>query len=171
MPRFIHSCFLLVLAIGAPALAAAGADPAWSALTSMAGTWKRVDATTPAQQAFRVKYHLISADTALVETFGDPAGRVTQTVYHRDGAAIMATHYCAQGNQPRLRTLPGAAGGELKFAFVDVSNLKSPGASHMVRLSLQRIDATHLLRKETYLTDGKEEETTLTLEKTQDSAR
>jgi hypothetical protein len=165
MSRYLPAFSLVALILATPAFAAADADRAWPALTSMAGSWQRVDAKTPEQQAFRIKYHLISADSALVETFGNPAGRVTQTVYHRDGASIMATHYCAQGNQPRLRSTPGAAADELKFAFVDVTNLKSPGASHMVRLSFKRIDATHLLRTETYLSEGKEEETRLMLER------
>jgi len=45
---------------------------------------------------------MISANTFLVESFGNPVQGVTETIYHVDGDRLMATHCCAQGNQPRL---------------------------------------------------------------------
>jgi len=50
------------------------------------------------------------------------------TVYHMDGDALVATHYCPQGNQPRLESR-GDVAAEIRFAFRDVTDLDS-GESH-----------------------------------------
>src|SRR5438477_12411109 len=49
------------------------------------------------------RYYLTGNGTAVVEDLivdGDPN---MTTVYHLDGADLRATHYCAAGNQPRLK--------------------------------------------------------------------
>src|SRR5215475_7378504 len=108
--------------LGAPSRAADPSAP-WARLKTLVGTWRRTDASTPASKAFRIRYRLISADTVLVEEFGDPAKQVTQTVFHPDGERLLATHYCAQGNQPRLQLRTGPASDTLVFDFLDATNL------------------------------------------------
>lgn len=120
---------------------------AWSDLSGIAGTWAIAQPTSDAQRAFRVSYRLLPNAAALVETYGDPSGRFTQTVFHPDGHRIIATHYCAQGNQPRLQLT--ATDGPLDFTFFDVTNLASPGASHLTHLHL-RAEGDTLTRRETY---------------------
>jgi len=149
---------------------AAAADPArptvpWTRLKTLVGSWQSTDASTPAQKAFRIRYHLISADTVLVEEFGDPAKQVTQTVFHADGSRLLATHYCAQGNQPRLQ-LRAETADTLVFEFLDATNLRAPSDSHLVRLTLRWKDADHLVREEVYASNGREEASTLLLERT-----
>ena len=46
-----------------------------------------------------------------------------------DGDALIATHYCAQGNQPRLKLTPGQ-GARIRFTFRDATDL-APGESHL----------------------------------------
>jgi hypothetical protein len=89
---------------------------------------------------------------------------VTQTVFHLDGNDILATHYCAQGNQPRLR-LRAAAPDTMVFQFLDATNLRSASDSHLVRLTFRWRDADHLVREEVYATNGREEPGTLLLER------
>jgi hypothetical protein len=156
---------LLLLTSPAPAAEPARPEVPWAHLKTLVGTWQRTDASTPAQKAFRIRYRLISADTALVEEFGDPAKQVTQTVFHADGSRLLATHYCAQGNQPRLQLRPGAP-DTLLFEFLDATNLRSPSDSHLVRLTLRWKDADHLLREEVYASGGREDVGTLLLERT-----
>ena len=38
------------------------------------------------------------------------------TLYHMDGAELVATHYCAMGNQPRMRAAHQVVDGTLSFA-------------------------------------------------------
>ena len=156
---------LFLLAI--PGTAAEPARPSvpWERLKTLVGNWQRTDASTPAQKAFRIHYRLISADTVLVEEFGDPAKQVTQTMFHADGSRLLATHYCAQGNQPRLQLRAGGP-DTLVFDFLDATNLRAPSDSHLVRLTLRWKDTDHLVREEVYASSGQEEASTLILERT-----
>ena len=156
------AALLCLLASTAPAV-----EPAapWAHLKTLVGTWQRTDASTAAQKAFRIRYRLISADTALVEEFGDPAKQPTQTVFHPDGGRFLATHYCAQGNQPRLQ-LRIDAHDTMVFEFLDATNLRSSSDSHLVRLTFRWRDVDHLVREEVYAANGREEVGTLLLERT-----
>jgi hypothetical protein len=151
---------VLLFLLASPALAA-DLGP-WGRLKGLVGTWRRSDA--PASP-FRIRYRLISADTALVEEFGDPARQPTQTVFHHDGDRILATHYCAQGNQPRLRLRTDPSTDALVFEFLDATNLRNAADSHLVRLTFRWRDADHLLREEVYAANGKEDVATLSLER------
>lgn len=162
------AAIVLFLASFHPASAGEEASPAWGKLTSVVGTWFRPDATSPEGKLFRISYKLISGDTTLVETFGNPAGRTTQTVFHLDGPYLMATHYCAQGNQPRLRVSGATTGDSLTFEYLDATNLKSPEASHLVRLKVEFVDQTHIRRTEVYRANGQEEVSVLNLERVVD---
>jgi hypothetical protein len=157
----------LLFLLASPATAAEPARPGvpWERLKTLVGSWQRTDASTPAQKAFRIRYRLISADTVLVEEFGDPAKQVTQTMFHADGSRLLATHYCAQGNQPRLQ-LRASGPDTLVFDFLDATNLRAPSDSHLVRLTLRWKDADHLVREEVYASSGQEEASTLVLERT-----
>jgi len=140
-------------------------SPSWDRLKALVGIWQRTDSSTPASKAFRIRYRLISADTALVEEFGDPAKQPTQTVFHLDGDRLLATHYCAQGNQPRLQLRTGRSNDVQVFDFLDATNLRSAADSHLVRLAFRWPDPDHLVREEVYATNGREETSTLVLER------
>jgi hypothetical protein len=76
------------------------------------------------------------------------------TMFHRDDAAVLATHYCAAMNQPRLRLQPGKEPGKLAFEFQDGTNLGTfPG--RMQRLVLSLPDADRQVQEWTHLQDGK----------------
>ena len=130
--------------------------------SGLAGSWKLAAVTFPRQEAFRISFKEISRGSALVETFGDPAGSVTETVYHLDGEHLLATHYCAQGNQPRLRFVKDDPKAGAEFAFKDATNLASEKASHLVRMRI-RLDGDRLEKDEIYVANGKEDVTTLAL--------
>ena len=127
----------LALALSActPVIGLGGAEPAapasakWATDTEVAwnelqralvGTWK---ATTPDNRLFVLAVRLVSNGTALVETFASSAsGKETLSVYHRDGGTLMLTHYCAQGNQARLKAVT-ATRERVVFAFLDATNV------------------------------------------------
>lgn len=153
---------LIALVLLPSAVLSGSADIAWEQLKGLVGTWRIAAPTTPRDRSFAISYRLISRDTVLVETFGDPAKQPTETVYHRDGSRLLATHYCAQGNQPRL-ALSESTTSELSFDFVDATNLASPQQSHLVRLKLRFTREGQLIREETYREDGHDSATTLTL--------
>ena len=146
-----------------PQVSSAGFDK----MRTLVGIWKLRNAQTPNAAAFRISYRMISRDTAIVETFGDPAKQTTETIYHRDGQHLMATHYCAQGNQPRLRLQESNTTAKtLVFIFFDATNLASERDSHLVRLRFDFVDAEHLKREEVYSQGGTEESSVVNLERT-----
>jgi hypothetical protein len=60
----------------------------------------------------------------LVERLFPGAPQEMTTVYHREGADLALTHYCAGGNQPRMRArAPAADANVLEFAFDGGTNL------------------------------------------------
>ena len=108
----------------------AHAPDAWPRLrTALTGTWH---GTTDAGAEVDVTFQPIAGASALAETFGRP-GRTTMTLYHPDHDGLVATHYCAQGNQPRLRAT-ALDGTTLRFALADVTDL-DPDEAHLVELT------------------------------------
>ncbi len=56
------------------------------------------------------------------------------SVYHCDERELMLTHYCAQGNQARLKATD-ANGDRIVFAFLDATNV-APDQGVMVALTV-----------------------------------
>lgn len=108
----------------------------------------------------RVDYKTISRGSALVEIWQPGTRAETMTVFHRDGERVLATHYCAQGNQPRLVLQQG--GTEFAFEYLDAANLQA-GASHLHRLVLAPAADGGLQREETYRGAAGEETSRLRL--------
>ena len=65
----------------------------------------------------KVIYHLTGAGSALVETDFPGSDHEMVSVYHLDGDDLRLTHYCAAGNQPRLK-LDRANSTPTRFVFV-----------------------------------------------------
>jgi hypothetical protein len=108
-------------------------EGAWAELQrALVGRWK---ATAVDGRSFLLTYRLVSNGTALVETFTSSAsGKETLSVYHRDGSTLMLTHYCAQGNQARLKAIV-ATREKVTFAFLDATNV-APDEDVMQQLTL-----------------------------------
>jgi hypothetical protein len=80
------------------------------------------------------------------------------TMYTQDGASVLATHYCAAGNQPRMRATGSADAvrNSLAYEFVDVANAAGT-PEVMRRLVVSFVDADHFQQTWTSrAADGKE---------------
>ena len=128
---------------------------AFERLSAIAGSWESTTdgATTTAS------YELVSRGSALVETWVTAGGTRTLTVYHPDHETVLLTHYCAQGNQARLR-LTAATGRSFQFEREDATNVL-PDQSILTLLALA-LEGDTLLRRETYVdAAGTPEETVM----------
>jgi hypothetical protein len=134
----------LPLALFATPALATDAAAAFERLKELVGAWQPADKP---DSPMRVQFELIAGDSVLTETWRSPTHR-SMTVYHLDGDALLATHYCPQGNQPRL-ALVSDHDGELRFELRDGSNLQVPGGHHEHVLTLRR-DGEELVRGEAY---------------------
>ncbi len=64
-------------------------------------------------------------------------------IYHMDGPSMVMTHYCAIGNQPRLRAA-AASGNSIDFKCDGVSNLESADQMYMGHMTLTFVDKDHI---------------------------
>lgn len=109
------------------------ADGVWAAETfarirGLAGTWS---ATETSMLKDPVRYHVIGNGSAVLETLFPGTPHEMATVYHMDGGALVATHYCAAGNQPRYRAEPTSDPNQVRWAFVSLSNGDPSKDMHM----------------------------------------
>lgn len=150
---------LLAFLLAAPSVPASrSAEPvpvpaavAFARLRALQGAWSGTFEGGSAPH--RIDYRMSAGDTVLVETWTLRPGRESMTLYHLDGESLLATHYCPQGNQPRLQLSAIETDGTLRFAFRDGSNLGKPDRSHQHAFWLRPVDAATFVRDETYVED------------------
>ena len=146
--------FIALAAFAAGPKVQSGIDSktAYARLRTLAGEW---EADTSMGKS-HLTYELIAGGTALVEreTFDNmPA---METVYHLDGNRLMLTHYCMAGNQPRMQARSfNPDNGELRFEFLDATNLASPAAGHMHNATFHFVDEKHLVTEWQFFENGK----------------
>ena len=130
-------------------------------LKSLVGEW---DGTSNDGKPVHISYTLTSAGSALMEAIDPGTDHSMISMYHRDGQKLMMTHYCAAGNQPRMRAGDLSADGRtLSFSFVDATNLAKAADPHMVKLVLTFADDDHLNQEWTFRTNGKDAPTVFQL--------
>lgn len=148
MPILFLSCALAWPGSAFPADPSAGA--VFEQLKSFAGHWRSAD---PAR-ATRVEFESIANGSTLVETWTMSPTRQSMTVYTMDGDRLLATHYCPQGNAPRLKYARTDASGAHHFEFLDGANLQDPGGSHAHAFWVREDDGGAITRGETYISNS-----------------
>ena len=129
-------------------------DPAaaFDRLKALVGEWR---GHRPDGRAVGVDYRISACGSVLVETWDLGPGLEALTVYHMDGDDLMVTHFCPQGNQPRLKLSRGA-GNRFDFAFHDATGIE-PGQAVQRRFWIELGADGSFTRGETY--EGEELET------------
>jgi len=146
-------------ATAAGKVAPAGAA-AFEQLKALVGEWR---GRRPDGGEIGVTYRLSACDSVLVETWNLGPGRESLTVYHIDGTDLMATHFCPQGNQPRLR-MARAAGSRLDFTFCDATGVR-PGQAVQRHFWIESGPDGTITRSETYFRGDEAESETITYER------
>ena len=152
------SALLVAFALFIPDAPTQMTDSAFAGLRRITGNWQASVGTKGA--IVRLNIRTISNDSSVVETFTTPSGRETLTIFHLDGDQLLATHYCAQGNQPRLALDRNGSSSEMAFHFLDATNLKSQADAHLIELVLKIKDDGHFEQTEVYTDHGAEDVTT-----------
>jgi hypothetical protein len=133
--------FLLTLFASAALFAADAKSPqtidapaVFARLKGLVGTWEG----TGEMGKSRVTYELIAGGSALVEHEIAANMPEMMTVFHMDGNRLILTHYCMEGNQPRMEAKSfNPATGELEFKFLDATNLPHSAAGHMHNVTMR----------------------------------
>jgi len=114
----------------APAQAVDG-KAAFEELKKLDGDWEGHVMTSDGPE-MAVSYRVTAAGSVVMERLFPGTPHEMVTMYHVDGKDLVLTHYCAAGNQPRLRLNPATSKPrELSFDFVGGSNLDPAVDSHM----------------------------------------
>ena len=101
-------------------------------------------------------------------TAGTPYEMIT--MFHMDKADLLATHYCAAHNQPRMKAAGSGKPDEVAFEFIDGTNIR-PGDGYMRRLTISFVDADHHNETWGYDNKGKIEASTFSLTRAKQPAK
>ena len=154
----------LVLTATAAAYAGPGAEhthPAKPApavfekLKALTGEWIAAEDNPMAKKGDLVaRYAITASGTAVVETIFPGSPHEMVTVYHADGSDLVLTHYCMEGNQPRMRAR-NAKGPRIDFAFDGGTNIDPKKDRHMNSASLELVGADEIRSVWTEIEAGK----------------
>jgi hypothetical protein len=140
-----YLCFLLMFALSPATWAQDAISPLdqFESLKGMTGQWAVQD-----NERLAIRFENTANETVVIERWETPSGLHSITVYHMDGPRLMATHYCPQGNQPRLAA-EEARDHLIRFTFQDASDL-DPMESYQHELSFEFVADGSVLRTERY---------------------
>ena len=142
-----------------------GAGTAFAELRTLIGDWSGVNEEG---NPVKVSYYLTANDTVLVESWFFHNGMMSLTLFHRDGTALVATHYCPIGNQPTFRFIEKSEKGDPHFAVDTVRNLADDDDPHGTGFEMRLLHDGRLVRYETYASGGVAERSGTTFTRTLD---
>ncbi len=146
---------VLVLAVTAAAEPQFPAAPAaLERFRALAGDWvAAADGEMAKQGDLVARYAVTAAGSAVVETTFPGSPHEMVTVYTAEGQDVVLTHYCIEGNQPRMRSR-AAAGDRLDFAFDGGAGIDPQTTRHMHRASFRFLGPDEITSEWTELEGG-----------------
>lgn len=101
----------------------------FDAMKKLVGRWDNVDSAKDA--AMTSEFTLIAGGSVLVERMFPGTPHEMVNTFYIDGDSIVGTHYCAMGNQPRMK-LVGGSDTDFPFVSTGVTNLHSTDQTYMM---------------------------------------
>ena len=127
---------LLVTTATIAAHAATTAADAFASLKKLQGEW-RGPAMQKGMPPGHSIYRVTAGGSAVQETIFPGTKMEMLSVYHMDKGRLLMTHYCALGNQPRMKlNTRKSTASELVFDFDGGTNLNPHRDMHMHSLTL-----------------------------------
>ncbi len=120
------------------------AASAFERLKTLEGSWHKAGAP---DHGLRISFYLTAGGSVLVEDWQYKGRSHSLTLYHRDGDALLATHYCPQGNQPRMALVSGPG---VAFTFRDATDLDVSREQVQHDLRFEWGEDGQLIRSEIY---------------------
>jgi hypothetical protein len=144
-----------VAAVAAAPPATAPPSPALDRFKALAGDWVAAEDGAMSKKGDLVaRYAVTAAGSAVVETVFPGSAHEMVTVYHADGPDVVLTHYCVEGNQPRMRARE-ARGPRVEFAYDGGTNIEPGRDKHMHSASFEFVGPDEIRNEWTELADGK----------------
>ncbi|MDB5350726.1 MAG: hypothetical protein JWN86_1973 [Planctomycetota bacterium] len=122
------------------------AKAAFAKMKTLAGEWTAdVDGHGAGGGPQKVTYKVTGAGSVVMESQFPGTDHEMISMYHLDGDVLRMTHYCAAGNQPRVKYDPKASKpGELVFVFDGGTNLNPAKDMHIHGVTFVFRDAKHV---------------------------
>ena len=126
-------------------------SPEWTKLQALVGAWEGTMEESGQTMPATVEARLTGDGSAIMHVLGKDSPYEMVTMIHPDGKRLLATHYCAAHNQPRMALAPSGKPNQVAFTFLDGTNI-GPGEQHMKGVVFTFIDADH--REEAWTSSG-----------------
>ena len=133
-------------------------SPAYEKMKTLVGSWDGTVNENGKQLQTKARFQLVAGSSVLADWLDEGTPHEMITMFHMDGDDLMATHYCAAHNQPRLVLQSGADANRLVFKFKDGTNIR-PDAGYMQQVTFIFDNPNHHVEEWTYLQGGKENTT------------
>jgi hypothetical protein len=153
MRRILTVLVMMVAVAAAQEHRAVKESPAWNSLQTLVGNWEGTLKEGDKTMAGHLEIRLTGGGSALMHWMAKGTSEEMVTMFHPDMDELLATHYCAAHNQPRMR-LASSTPKRLVFEFKDGSNI-GPHDGHMVGVAIDLIDTNHHDEEWSYEQDGK----------------
>lgn len=122
----------------------------FTAIKSMEGRWQGSSHDGSIQYT---EFKVSSAGSAVRETMMPGEEHEMTNMYSLDGNSVVMTHYCASGNQPRMRA-SAIREGCLDFLSAGVQDLKAKDEVYMGAMRLVFVDEDHIEQHWSAFKDG-----------------
>lgn len=134
-----------------------------SKLKQLVGKWGVVGKDP---QKFHIDFSLTSRGSVLVESWISKGKVHSLTLYHQDHNQLMATHYCPQGNQPRMVHTQATQKDVVAFTYKNATNLTPSKQSYQIEVSFDFSNTDNtVVRGEVYQTPKGPEKSSLRLQR------
>jgi len=145
---------LAVLACGI-AIAAPPKNEAFERFKALAGDWVAAEDGEMVKKGQLVaQYRLTGSGTAVVEDVFPGTPHVMTTVYHLDGDDLVLTHYCMEGNQPRMRA-KATSSSKVAFAYDGGTNIDPKRDRHMHQATFEFLGKDEITSDWSEFAEGK----------------
>jgi hypothetical protein len=122
--------------------APAPSSPEWQQLKTLVGLWQGAVSEDGKQMGSTLEIRMTGGGSAIMHLLDKDTSHEMVTMFHPDGPTLLATHYCAAHNQPRMQLVTAPGPNQIAFRFKDGTNI-GPGDGHMTGLVITFIDADH----------------------------
>ena len=108
-------------------------------MKKLVGKW---EGTAEGDMKATAEFRMTGGGSAIMQILGGGTPYEMVTMFTMDGDRLLATHYCAAHNQPRMEAVNGIAPNTVEFKFLDGTNIH-PGDVHMEKVKMTVQDADH----------------------------
>ena len=108
-------------------------------LKKLVGKW---EGTMEGGMKATAEFRMTGGGSAIMQVMGKDSPYEMVTMFTIEGNRVLATHYCAAHNQPRMESVSSSDANTVEFKYLDGTNIH-PGDVHMEAVKMTIQDADH----------------------------